>query len=124
MGGALLDRGQRRSVYGSKRKEAADKLAKALVTVDEPPTPPVPPNITVRVFFARYADAVRDTMKRRSFETYRDIARLHLLPAFRGHEARAPESGARATILLSQTRRWSGGLCPQARGHSEDRVPW
>jgi hypothetical protein len=36
--------GQRRSVYGSTRKEAADKLAKVLVTVDEPPTPPVPTN--------------------------------------------------------------------------------
>ena len=30
----------------------------------------------------QYDDAVRDTMKRRSLETYRDIARLHLLPAF------------------------------------------
>jgi integrase len=38
--------------------------------------------ITVREFFAHYDNAVRDTMKRRSLETYRDIARLHLLPAF------------------------------------------
>jgi integrase len=40
------------------------------------------PNISVRKFFTQYDDAVRDTMKRRSLETYRDIARLHLLPAF------------------------------------------
>ena len=41
-----------------------------------------PSNITVGEFFAQYEDAVRHTMKRRSFETYLDIARLHLLPAF------------------------------------------
>ncbi len=39
-------------------------------------------NITLGEFLAQYEDAVRDTMKRRSFETYLDIARLHLLPAF------------------------------------------
>ena len=57
--------GKRRSVYGSTRKEAAT-------------------NITVREFFAQYDETVRDTMKRRSLETYRDIARLQLLPAFGG----------------------------------------
>ncbi len=31
----------------------------------------------------QYEDAVRDTTKRRSFETYLDIARLHLLPTLR-----------------------------------------
>jgi integrase len=71
----------RRSVYGSTRKEAADKLAKAIANDEEPHTTPTMPNITVREFFAQYDDAVRDTMKRRSLETYRDIARLHLLPA-------------------------------------------
>ncbi len=74
--------GQRRSVYGGTRNEAAEKLAKALVTEDEPLTSHVPTNITVREFFAQYDAAARDTMKRRSFETYRDIAHLHLLPAF------------------------------------------
>ena len=73
--------GTRRSVYGSTRKEAADKLAKAIANDEEPRTTPTTPNITVREFFAQYDDAVRDTMKRRSLETYRDIARLHLLPA-------------------------------------------
>jgi hypothetical protein len=41
-------------------------------------------NVTVREFLAQYEDVAKDTMKRRSFETYRDIARKHLLPAF-GH---------------------------------------
>jgi integrase len=74
--------GTRRSVYGSTRKEAADKLAKAIVNGEEPRTTSTVPNISVRKFFTQYDDAVRDTMKRRSLETYRDIARLHLLPAF------------------------------------------
>ncbi len=37
-------------------------------------------DITLGEFLAQYEDAVRDTMKRRRFETYLDIARLHLLP--------------------------------------------
>jgi integrase len=73
--------GKRRSVYGSTRKEAADKLAKALATKEDAPAF-VPTSITVAEFFAQYENAVKDTMKRRSFETCCDIARLHLLPAF------------------------------------------
>jgi integrase len=42
----------------------------------------VPTKITVAEFLAQYEDAVRDTMRRRSFETCHDIARLHLLPEF------------------------------------------
>jgi integrase len=74
--------GKRRSVYGSTRKEAADKLAKAIANNEKPHATFAATNITVREFFAQYDDAVRDTMKRRSLETYRDIARLHLFPAF------------------------------------------
>jgi integrase len=74
--------GKRRSVYGSTRKEAADKLAKAIVNNEEPRATFAATYITVREFFAQYDDAVRDTMKRRSLETYRNIARLHRLPAF------------------------------------------
>jgi integrase len=73
---------KRRSVYGSTRKEAADKLAKAIANIEEPHAKFVTSNMTVQEFFAQYDDAVRDIMKRRSLETYRDIARLHLLPAF------------------------------------------
>lgn len=74
--------GRRQSVYGKTRKEAAEKLTKAMVAEEETPAF-VPPNLTVGEFLVQYEDAVRDTMKRRSFETYLDIARLHLLPAFR-----------------------------------------
>ncbi len=73
--------GKRKSVYGATRKEVAEKLTKALATKDEPPKF-VPATITVAEFFGQYEDAVKDTMKRRSFETCQDVARLHLLPAF------------------------------------------
>lgn len=76
--------GKRCSVYGSTRKEAAERLAKAIANSEEPIRKYAATNITVREFFAQYDDTVRDTMKRRSLETYRDIARLHLLPAFGG----------------------------------------
>lgn len=71
---------KRRSVYGKTRKEAAEKLAKAMAAKDGPAAF-VPANITLAEFLAQYGDAARGTMKRRSFETYLDVARLHLLPA-------------------------------------------
>jgi hypothetical protein len=42
----------------------------------------VPSNVTVREFLVQYEDVAKETMKRRGFETYRDIAKKHLLPAF------------------------------------------
>lgn len=71
---------KRCSVYGKTRKEVAEKLSKAIAAKDEPAVF-VPTNITLAEFLGQYGDAARDTMKRRSFETYLDIARLHLLPA-------------------------------------------
>ena len=38
--------------------------------------------VTVAEFFVQYEDTAKLTMKRRSFETLRDIARLHILPGF------------------------------------------
>jgi integrase len=74
--------GKRRSVYGNTSKEAAEKLAKAM-TDSKGPTPALPAtDITFGEILKQYDDAVRDTMKRRSLETHRDIGRLHLLPAF------------------------------------------
>ena len=70
---------KRHSLYGATRKECADKLADAMAAKDDEPIF-VPTNITVAEFFRQYEDAVRDPMKRRSFETCQDITRLHLLP--------------------------------------------
>ena len=66
--GRYWSEGKRRSIYGKSRKEVADKLADALsgdgVAVF------ASSNITVAEFLAQYEDAVRHTMKRRSFEIY------------------------------------------------------
>jgi integrase len=73
--------GKRHSLYGRTRKEVADKLADALSDKDETLVF-VPTKITLAEFLVQYEDAVRDTMKRRSFETYKSIAKVHLLPVF------------------------------------------
>src|SRR5215211_9006960 len=73
--------GKRLSIYGRTRKEVADKLADALSNKGENPVF-APTNVTVAEFLVQYEDAVRNTMKRRSFETYQSIAKVHLLPAF------------------------------------------
>lgn len=72
--------GKRKSVYAATRKEVADKLRDAISTKDDVPAFEAT-NITVAEFLGQYEEAAKYTMKRRSFETYRDIARKHLLPA-------------------------------------------
>jgi integrase len=68
-------------VYGKTRKEVAEKPAKAIAMKDES-AEFVRTNMTMQEFMAQYEEAAKGAMKRRSFETYRDIARCHLLPAF------------------------------------------
>jgi integrase len=79
---------KRKTVYGKTRKEVAEKLAKAIATKDDAPPATVETKITVRGFFEEYDDVARDTMKRRSFETYQSISRKHLLPAFESTKLR------------------------------------
>jgi integrase len=74
--------GKRRSVYGKTRKEAAGKLADALINENDVTEVFVASDLTVAEFLVRYEEAVRDTMKRRSFETYKSIAKVDLLPVF------------------------------------------
>jgi integrase len=76
----LSSEGKRYSVYGKTRKEVAGRLADALGGKEDPPAF-VATNITVAEFLAHYEDAVGYTMKRRSFETYQSIAKVHLLLA-------------------------------------------
>lgn len=75
--------GKRRSVYGKTHKEAVERLADALANEEDKGAEAfVASDLTVGEFLTRYEDAVKDTMKRRSFETYQSIAKVHLLPAF------------------------------------------
>ena len=72
--------GHRRSVYAPTRKEVAAKIANALAHRDDAPAFK-PKNVTVRDFFTEYQEAVRDSLKRRSFENTCDVMRLHLMPS-------------------------------------------
>jgi integrase len=63
----------------------------------------VPADITVTDYFKQYDDVARTTMKRLGYETYRDIARLHLLPAF-GNKQLAALSREDVQRLYSQKR--------------------
>ncbi len=109
---------KRRSVYGATSKECAEKLADAKKQANEP-TRFVPLNLTVAEFLEQYEDVAKGTMKRRSFETYQDIARLHLLPTFgslklkdltREHVQRMYASKRNAGLSAARVRRIHGVL--------------
>jgi site-specific recombinase XerD len=74
---------KRRSVYGSSRKECAEKLAEAMATKDDPPVI-IPPNITVGEFLDQYLASVKETLKRRTWEGHEETVRVHLVPML-GH---------------------------------------
>ena len=71
--------GQQRSVYWKARKETAKKLAEAQ-REGHSEVRSVRMTMTVREVFAEYDGVARGTMKRRGYETYHDVARLHVLP--------------------------------------------
>jgi integrase len=64
-------------------------------------------NIKVAEFFGQYEDVAKDTMKRRSFETCHDIARLHLLPSFGNLKLKDP---TRDDVQRLYARKRAGGL--------------
>jgi integrase len=81
--GRYVSDGRQRSVYGKTRKEAAKRLVEAQRGL-RADTRPIRTTMTVREFFAEYDAVARDTMKRRGYETYHDVARLHVLPEIEG----------------------------------------
>ena len=92
---------KRRNVYGNTNKECAQKLLDAMVTKDNEPVF-VSANIKVAELFGQYEDVAKDAMKRRSFETYRDIARLHLLPSLSNLKLKDLTHEGRPEALLPQ----------------------
>ena len=72
---------KRRHVYGSTRKEAADKLAKAMadrnggIELD-------PSNVTVDEYLQRWLnDSVKGSVRPITFESYERLIRVHIVPA-------------------------------------------
>lgn len=100
--------GKRRSVYGATRKEVAGKLVEALAHKDDAPAF-VPADITVREFLEQYEDVAVDTMKRRSFEAYQSIAKVHLLPAFGNTKLKKLN---REQVQRMYSRKRDAGLSP------------
>ena len=78
--------GKGSNVDASAHKEA-DKVVRDIAHSEEPRIAFATTNITVQEFFVQYDDAIRDTMTRRSLETYRDIA-LASASGARGQEER------------------------------------
>src|SRR5215203_1286943 len=73
---------KRKTIYGKTRSEVAEKLAKAVVdrtgglTYDAG-------NMTVAEYLQGWlTDAVRDTVRQRTYERYEQIVRVHLAPAW------------------------------------------
>lgn len=100
--------GKHRSVYGATRKEVAGKLVEALAHKDDAPAF-VPADITVREFLEQYEDVAVDTMKRRSFEAYQSIAKVHLLPAFGNTKLKKLN---REQVQRMYSRKRDAGLSP------------
>jgi integrase len=102
-------RKKRRSVYGSSRKECADKLAEAMST--EKDFVLVPTNITLSEFLAEHLESTKETLKKRTWEGHEETARVHLVPML-GHLKLKELSRERVQSLYATKR--AGGLSPGA----------
>ena len=77
---ATPDGPKRRSVYGRTREEVTVRLVAALEGAEEEPTPQ-PTDLTVRGYLEGMHDrAVRNAVKRRTYESYRCIIDRHIVP--------------------------------------------
>lgn len=78
------DGNKRRSVYGKTREEVAVRLAEALKARDEAPVP-APTDLTVAEFLeGMHDEAVKHSVKRRTYESYRCVVNRHIIPALGG----------------------------------------
>lgn len=102
--------GKRRSVYGKSRQDAANRLATKIASEGtEPVEQPDDSNIKVRDFFAEYLQAIRDGIERRSYETSKDVVRLHLNPEFGSKRLGNLD---RRSIQAMYSRKRDDGLSP------------
>lgn len=75
------DGSKRRSVYGKTRDEVTVKLAAALERVEETTLQTQPTDITVQEYLeGMHDEAVKHSVKRRTYESYRCIINRHIIP--------------------------------------------
>src|SRR5215213_4442730 len=72
---------KRETIYGKTRKEAAEKLTKAMVDRDGGLVFNAD-NLKIGDYLSRWLeDGVKDTVRQRTYERYEQIVRVHLVPA-------------------------------------------
>ena len=80
--GAYQDNGKRRYVYGKTRKEAAEKLRKAIWNVDSGKVEDS--NKTLEAYLSDWLNTTKNTLRVSTFKRYEQIVRVHLIPGLGG----------------------------------------
>ena len=76
--GAYQDNGKRRYVYGKTRKEAAEKLRKAIWNVDSGKLEDS--NKTLGAYLSDWLNTTKNTLRVSTFKRYEQIVCVHLIP--------------------------------------------
>src|SRR5436309_1301078 len=71
--------GQRRSFYGETRQEVAQRLTETLKAVQDG-RPVASGVLTVKGFLEKWLEAIKPTVRARTWERYEQYVRLHTLP--------------------------------------------
>src|SRR5918998_1807862 len=80
--GAYQDNGKRRYVYGKTRKEAAEKLRKAIWNVNLDTVEDS--NKTLEAYLNDWLNTTRNTLRVSTYKRYEQIVRVHLIPDLGG----------------------------------------
>jgi integrase len=100
----------RKTIYGKTRKEVADKL-RALQNAAEQGLPPENNAVTVgQLFDSWLAEAVKPSVRPRTYESYAMMARLHIVPMLGRHKLAKVDTRAVQAFL---TARGEAGLSPR-----------
>lgn len=74
---------RRKTIYGRTKREVQDKLRETLQRFEDG-LPPLPEKETVRGYLGRWLQAKRGQLRPRTYTSYEQVVRLHLLPGL-GH---------------------------------------
>src|SRR5215218_7706792 len=109
-----LPGGKRKSVYGKTKKEAREALKVALKKLDDGIDLGAPAQ-TLGVFLEHWlADSVRPRLAPKTHKTYRDLMRVHVIPALGTTRLDRLTAQQVATLLREKT---DEGLSPATVGH-------